>query len=127
MIKLFNLALRKHGVHREAYWSGSFTGNNVKKFIDHSEEIFADFSQAVDTNYSGGVTHHESGTSQTAHLEWTHRLKSVKMCILQYLVYVCACVRERVYVYVCVCARVRVHACVCVCVCVCVCLTLATC
>ena len=67
LMKLFNLALKKKGVHRESYWSGSFTGNNVKKFLDHSEEIFRELDRLIDENYLSSLTRQESGMRPLAH------------------------------------------------------------
>ena len=52
MMKLFNLALKKNGVKREKYWSGSLTGNNVYKFIHRIDPIFARFSALIDSQYT---------------------------------------------------------------------------
>ena len=51
MMKLFNRALTKNRVHREKYWSCTFTGNAINKFIHNVEPIFEDFNTLIDSHY----------------------------------------------------------------------------
>ena len=48
---LFNKALRQSGVKRENHWSGTFTGNNVKKILDNTSKIFQDFATLFESYY----------------------------------------------------------------------------